>query len=113
MVVGKKIWLSADEKTLEQTVRNHVPVGSPVVDAKELLEFNGFECIYGMGTELEPENGWGTDQLGKNRLRKDGKYLICYLEISRLLEGKKYRLAMPYKNDAIINVYTQAQKWEL
>jgi hypothetical protein len=113
IAVGKKIWLSNDENILKQNVSNHIAAESSVADAKGLLELNGFECIYGMGTNLEPENGWGADELDKNRLLKDGEYLICYLEVSRLLYGEKYRLAIRYKNKAVVNVNARIEKWEL
>jgi hypothetical protein len=113
IVVGKKIWLSNDENTLKQNVGNHIAAGSSVADAKGLLEVNGFECIYGMQTNLDPENGWGLGELDKYRLSKDGEYLICYLGVSRLLYGKKYRLAIPYKHEAIIDVNARIEKWEL
>jgi hypothetical protein len=46
IAVGKKIWLNRNSAILNNEIRQIIPIGSSIASAKQLLEFNGFQCVY-------------------------------------------------------------------
>jgi hypothetical protein len=104
-IIGKKIWLNDDNSLLRQEVRHHIPIGSSITDANSLLILNGFKCRYTKNSD-SPSDDWNTI-----RTSKDGDYLFCYLEVSRLVCATTYKPFIYYKNEIVTNVDTAVGGW--
>ncbi len=75
-----------------------IPIGSSITFAKLLLEFNGFECVYGKKSELWAH--WDT-----RITRKDGDYLSCGRTHSYLVCALTNATTVRYIKDEVTSVY--------
>lgn len=97
MLIGKKIWLSDQLDRLKAAVLQVIPVGSSVINAKAILEFNGFECVYTKDSD-------SSDDWDKNRTSKDGDLLFCIKTRSLVVCARTYKPLIHYKNDVTTHV---------
>ncbi len=104
LLAGKKIWLNDNKDRLTQEVRRHVAVGSSIGEAKDLLQFNGFQCSYHKTSE-------DVTVIETNRTSKDGDYLFCFLEKSGLVCATTYKPFIYYKNDSVTSVDAAIGGW--
>jgi hypothetical protein len=104
VLMSKKIWLNDDENLVKQRIRQVIPDGSSIAEAKNVLQLNGFKCGY--HKDSEP-----VDTIETTRTSKDADYLFCYLEISRVVCARTYKPFIYYNNEIVTHVDIKLGGW--
>lgn len=97
IAIGKKIWLSndsSDSTDLRNQVRQMLPIGSSITDAKWLLELNGFECEYMKSSTSA--SVWDT-----KKTSKDGDVLSCGCRQTYIVCVINHGVGVHYINDKV------------
>ncbi|MBW4578933.1 MAG: hypothetical protein KME42_05070 [Tildeniella nuda ZEHNDER 1965/U140] len=106
ITVGKKVWLKNPAAAWEKEVRHHISVGSSIASARELLEFNGFECAYVKDND-ETENRWNP-----SRASGEGDYLSCSEEKSPWLAcTESYQAYVRYVREKATEINAYVGQW--
>ena len=69
------------EPAVQQRVLSVIPVGTPLIEAKQRMEANGFGCVF----------QWHAIWEGK----QDASYLYCHREEGGLTNARQWQVAFP------------------
>lgn len=69
------------EPAVQQRVLSVVPVGTPLIDAKQRMEANGFACVF----------QWHAIWNGQ----QNASYLYCHREEGGLMNARQWQVAFP------------------
>jgi hypothetical protein len=82
------------EPAVQERVTTVIPVGTPLVDAKQRMEANGFACVF----------QWHAIWEGK----QDASYLYCHREEGGLTKARQWQVAFPIHAGTVMEALVAA-----
>ncbi|MGE3152428.1 MAG: hypothetical protein AB7G48_09660 [Nitrospiraceae bacterium] len=76
------------ESAVRQRVLALIPVGTPLIDAKQRMESNGFTCVF------QWHGLWDG--------RQDASYLYCHREEGGLIHARQWQVAFPIHTGTVM-----------
>lgn len=79
------------EPAVRQRVLSVIPVGTPLIEAKQRMETNGFVCVF----------QWHAIWEGK----QDASYLYCHREEGGLTHARQWQVAFPIHAGTVVEAW--------
>jgi hypothetical protein len=96
-------YLSDSVKMKEETLR-HIPIGTPIVDAEQIMNRSGFGCENHKNDKLYVQELGGMTR---------GDYLFCEASQSYFLAKDIWKVFIFYQNNKVIMIYANVSSMNL